>query len=198
MYPIQAAFIFAVAFASVSDQRAITIPSTWHERRSAGMNLLSSDFRRVGNVTSGLRTCCAGPRTYAPPEHIKSQKLRRRELNPGLPRDRRKSSPLYYSGDVNWKLARETLQPPRRATKVLHAGFFSTIITQRQAALSQQGQDGVGQHQDGPTCERKRRVGAIEKAPVWGKQKAVVAAKINDECHGLRNANARIHVTWRM
>ena len=27
-------------------------------------------------------------------------KLRRRELNPGLPRDRRKYSPLYYSGDV--------------------------------------------------------------------------------------------------
>ena len=30
-----------------------------------------------------------------------NQRLRRRELNPGLPRDRRKYSPLYYSGHVS-------------------------------------------------------------------------------------------------
>ena len=34
-------------------------------------------------------------------EVLSCANLRRRELNPGLPRDRRKYSPLYYSGHVN-------------------------------------------------------------------------------------------------
>ena len=35
-------------------------------------------------------------------------KLRRRELNPGLPRDRRKYSPLYYSGSAGNVTARSS------------------------------------------------------------------------------------------
>ena len=48
------------------------------------------------------------------------KRLRRRELNPGLPRDRRKYQPLYYSGSVKDEKARE--EPCYGGLQLMHKG----------------------------------------------------------------------------
>ncbi len=57
-------------------------------------------------------------------------KLRDRELNPGLPRDRRRYSPLYYRGDV--------CAATRSVYKLMHVRLFSIQFEQTRAAECEQ------------------------------------------------------------